>query len=189
MARQTATSSTPQAIVKAAKIRRRVLVSFSSSVSSVTASSGISSGSRYRVCCRGDGEPKSSRTVMDHAMTATPMPRDSSKKSGSWVRRASLPLRGRCSPQSGSSTGNTQNASTANSASHTSANGRNRHCSAVSQPVWWHDKASWRAELACNAALLGSFLVCFLLAKATLFRGLGNNKEKVQAHYRMRQVP
>ena len=38
--------------------------------------------------------------------------------------------------------------------------------------VWWHDKASWRAELACNAALLGSFLVCFLLAKATLFRGL-----------------
>ena len=58
------------------------MVSFSSSVSSVTASSGISSGSRYRVCCRGDGEPKSSRTVMDHAMTATPMPRDSSKKSG-----------------------------------------------------------------------------------------------------------
>lgn len=41
--------------------------------------------------------------------------------------------------------------------------------------VWWHDKASWRAELACNAALLGSFLVCFLLAKATLFRGLGNS--------------
>ena len=35
--------------------------------------------------------------------------------------------------------------------------------------VWWHDKASWRAELACNAALLGSFLACFLLAKATLF--------------------
>ena len=136
MARQTTTNSTPQAIVKAAKIRRRILVSFSSSVSSVTASSGISSGSRYRVCCRGDGEPKSSRTVMDHAMTATPMPRESSKKSGSWVRRASLPLRGRCSPQSGSSTGNTQNASTANSASHTSANGRKRHCSAVSQPVW-----------------------------------------------------
>ncbi len=41
--------------------------------------------------------------------------------------------------------------------------------------VWWHDKASWQAELACNAALLGSFLVCFLLAKATLFRGLGNS--------------
>ena len=41
--------------------------------------------------------------------------------------------------------------------------------------VWWHDKASWRAELACNAALLGSFLGCFLLAKATLFRGLGNS--------------
>lgn len=41
--------------------------------------------------------------------------------------------------------------------------------------VWRHDKASWRAELACNAALLGSFLVCFLLAKATLFRGLGNS--------------
>lgn len=41
--------------------------------------------------------------------------------------------------------------------------------------VWWHDKASWRAELACNAALLGSFLVSFLLAKATLFRGLGNS--------------
>ena len=41
--------------------------------------------------------------------------------------------------------------------------------------VWWHDRASWRAELACNAALLGSFLVCFLLAKATLFRGLGNS--------------
>ena len=40
---------------------------------------------------------------------------------------------------------------------------------------WWHDKASWRAELTCNAALLGSFLVCFLLAKATLFRGLGNS--------------
>lgn len=41
--------------------------------------------------------------------------------------------------------------------------------------VWWHDKTSWRAELACNAALLGSFLACFLLAKATLFRGLGNS--------------
>ena len=41
--------------------------------------------------------------------------------------------------------------------------------------VWWHDKASWRAELACNAALLGSFLACFALAKVTLFRGLGNS--------------
>ena len=41
--------------------------------------------------------------------------------------------------------------------------------------VWWHDKTSWRAELACNAALLGSFLACFVLAKLTLFRGLGNS--------------
>ena len=41
--------------------------------------------------------------------------------------------------------------------------------------VWWHDKASWKAELAATAALLGSFLACFLLAKATLFRGLGNS--------------
>ncbi|MBS6781949.1 MAG: hypothetical protein UC991_02975 [Gemmiger sp.] len=41
--------------------------------------------------------------------------------------------------------------------------------------VWWHDKAGWRAELACNAALLGSFLACFVLAKVTLFRGLGNS--------------
>ena len=41
--------------------------------------------------------------------------------------------------------------------------------------VWWHDKATLRAELACNAALLGSFAACFLLAKATLFRGLGNS--------------
>lgn len=41
--------------------------------------------------------------------------------------------------------------------------------------VWWHDKAGWRAELACNAALLGSFLACFVLAKITLFRGLGNS--------------
>ena len=41
--------------------------------------------------------------------------------------------------------------------------------------VWWHDKASWKAELAATAALLGSFLTCFLLAKATLFRGLGNS--------------
>ena len=39
--------------------------------------------------------------------------------------------------------------------------------------VWWHDKAGWRAELACKAALLGSFLACFVLAKVTLFRGLG----------------
>ena len=41
--------------------------------------------------------------------------------------------------------------------------------------VWWHDKSCWRAELAATAALLGSFLACFLLAKATLFRGLGNS--------------
>ena len=41
--------------------------------------------------------------------------------------------------------------------------------------VWWHDKAGWRAELACNAVLLGSFLACFVLAKVTLFRGLGNS--------------
>lgn len=41
--------------------------------------------------------------------------------------------------------------------------------------VWWHDKAGRRAELACNAALLGSFLACFVLAKITLFRGLGNS--------------
>lgn len=41
--------------------------------------------------------------------------------------------------------------------------------------VWWRDKAGWRAELACNAALLGSFLACFVLAKVTLFRGLGNS--------------
>ncbi len=41
--------------------------------------------------------------------------------------------------------------------------------------VWWHDTAGWRAELACNAALLGSFLACFVLAKVTLFRGLGNS--------------
>ena len=31
------------------------------------------------------------------------------------------------------------------------------------------------AELTCNAALLGSFLVCFLLAKATRSAGLGNS--------------
>ena len=41
--------------------------------------------------------------------------------------------------------------------------------------VWWHDKAEWKTELLTTAALLGSFLVCFLLAKATLFRGLGNS--------------
>ena len=41
--------------------------------------------------------------------------------------------------------------------------------------VWWHDKAGWRAELACNAALLGSFLACCVLAKVTLVRGLGNS--------------
>lgn len=32
-----------------------------------------------------------------------------------------------------------------------------------------------RAELACKPRLPGGFLVCFLLAKATLFRGLGNS--------------
>ena len=41
--------------------------------------------------------------------------------------------------------------------------------------VLWQDRSSWRSELACNAALLGSFLACFVLAKLTLFRGLGNS--------------
>ena len=41
--------------------------------------------------------------------------------------------------------------------------------------VLWQDRSTWRAELACNAALLGSFAVCFVLAKLTLFRGLGNS--------------
>lgn len=41
--------------------------------------------------------------------------------------------------------------------------------------VLWQDCSSWRAELACNAALFGSFAACFVLAKLTLFRGLGNS--------------
>ena len=41
--------------------------------------------------------------------------------------------------------------------------------------VLWQDRSNWRSELACNAALLGSFLACFVLAKLTLFRGLGNS--------------
>ena len=136
MARQTSTKPTPQRAVSAASTRRRIWVRGSSSVSSITASSGISSGSKYRICCRGEGECRSSRTVMDQAMTATPMARDSNRNSGSWVRRASLPLRGRCSPQIGSSTGNTQNASAVNSTSQARAKGRKRHCSAFSQLVW-----------------------------------------------------
>ena len=39
----------------------------------------------------------------------------------------------------------------------------------------WQDRSTWRSELACNAALFGSFAVCFVLAKLTLFRGLGNS--------------
>lgn len=41
--------------------------------------------------------------------------------------------------------------------------------------VLWQDRSSWCAELACNAALFGSFAACFVLAKLTLFRGLGNS--------------
>ena len=41
--------------------------------------------------------------------------------------------------------------------------------------VLWQDRSSWRAELACNAALFGSFAACFVLAKLTLFRGLDNS--------------
>lgn len=41
--------------------------------------------------------------------------------------------------------------------------------------VLWQDRSSWRAELACNVALFGSFAACFVLAKLTLFRGLGNS--------------
>ena len=41
--------------------------------------------------------------------------------------------------------------------------------------VLWQDRSTWRSELACNAALFGSFAVCFVLAKLTLFRGLGNS--------------
>ena len=39
----------------------------------------------------------------------------------------------------------------------------------------WQTRSTWRSELACNAALFGSFAVCFVLAKLTLFRGLGNS--------------
>ena len=39
----------------------------------------------------------------------------------------------------------------------------------------WQARSTWRSELACNAALFGSFAVCFMLAKLTLFRGLGNS--------------
>ena len=39
----------------------------------------------------------------------------------------------------------------------------------------WQARSTWRSELACNAALFGSFAVCFVLAKLTLFRGLGNS--------------
>ncbi len=41
--------------------------------------------------------------------------------------------------------------------------------------VVWHDRAAWRVELAAAAALLGSFAVCFVAAKLTLFAGLGNS--------------
>lgn len=43
--------------------------------------------------------------------------------------------------------------------------------------VWWlwHHRSAWRAEVASWAALLGSFLLCFVLAKATLFAGMGNS--------------
>lgn len=45
--------------------------------------------------------------------------------------------------------------------------------------VLWQDRSSWRAELACNAALFGSFAACFVLAKLTLFRGLGNSYNQI----------
>ena len=38
-----------------------------------------------------------------------------------------------------------------------------------------HDRAAWKGELAGVAAMLGSFAVCFALAKATLFAGMGNS--------------
>lgn len=41
--------------------------------------------------------------------------------------------------------------------------------------VVWHDRPAWKGELAGVAALLGTFAACFLLAKATLFAGLGNS--------------
>ena len=41
--------------------------------------------------------------------------------------------------------------------------------------VTWHDRRSWRTELAGVAAMLGAFAFCFVLAKLTLFAGLGNS--------------
>lgn len=41
--------------------------------------------------------------------------------------------------------------------------------------VVWQDRAAWRGELAATAALLGAFAGCFVLAKLTLFAGLGNS--------------
>lgn len=41
--------------------------------------------------------------------------------------------------------------------------------------VTWHDRRSWRTELASVAAMLGAFAFCFVLAKLTLFAGLGNS--------------
>lgn len=41
--------------------------------------------------------------------------------------------------------------------------------------VVWQDRPAWKGELAGVAALLGTFAACFLLAKATLFAGLGNS--------------
>lgn len=47
----------------------------------------------------------------------------------------------------------------------------------VALRVWvvLHDPGRWRRELISTAALLAAFGVCFLLAKATLFAGLGNS--------------
>lgn len=41
--------------------------------------------------------------------------------------------------------------------------------------VTWHDRRSQRTELAGVAAMLGAFAFCFVLAKLTLFAGLGNS--------------
>lgn len=41
--------------------------------------------------------------------------------------------------------------------------------------VTWHDRRSRRTELAGVAAMLGAFAFCFVLAKLTLFAGLGNS--------------
>lgn len=38
-----------------------------------------------------------------------------------------------------------------------------------------HDPRRWQRELVSTAALLGGFVLCFLLFKATLFAGLGNS--------------